>query len=178
MTHDIIANQYFNWMCGLVYERKKSSYKKLLNHLHNIDFTYILELDGNREEDGINLRYRFGYEFDYPRGMIAAYLDTHPCSVLEMMVALAHRCEEDIMDNPEYGDRTGKWFWDMIDSLGLSSMDDNHFDEAHADEVIYRFLHREYQPNGKGGLFTVNNCRRDMRALEIWYQMNWYLADI
>lgn len=38
---------------------------KLLRHLHNIDFQYMLPMDGNRAEDGIDLRYRFGYEKEY-----------------------------------------------------------------------------------------------------------------
>lgn len=51
--------------------------------------------------------------------MIASYLDNRPCSVLEMIIALAIRLEEHIMDDPDIGNRTGQWFWDMIVSLGL-----------------------------------------------------------
>ena len=43
--------------------------------------------------------------------MISAYLDNKTCSVLEMMIALAIRCEEHIMDDPDVGNRTGQWFW-------------------------------------------------------------------
>lgn len=38
-------------------------------------------------------------------------------------------------------------------------------------------MEREYERNGEGGLFTVNNGR-DMRTTEIWYQMNYYLSEI
>ena len=41
-----------------------------------------------------------------------------------MMIALAIRCEEHIMDDPDAGDRTGQWFWSMLVSLGLGSMDE------------------------------------------------------
>ena len=95
-----------------------------------------------------------------------------------MMVALAIRCEETIMDDTEYGDRTGQWFWKMISSLGLSSMSDDMFDKKYATYVINRFLNREYEPNGKGGLFTINNCDEDLRNVEIWYQLCWYLDSI
>jgi hypothetical protein len=92
-----------------------------------------------------------------------------------MMVALSVRCEETIMDDPRIGDRTGQWFWGMISSLGLGSMMDNQFDKEYVDSVIDRFLKREYEPNGKGGLFTIKRCRYDLRSVEIWYQMCWYL---
>ena len=55
-------------------------------------------------------------------------------------------------------------------------MDDIRFDERYVDEVIDIFLNREYAENGEGGLFTVNGYE-DMRTVEIWYQMCWYLAD-
>jgi len=95
-----------------------------------------------------------------------------------MMAALAFRCEEQIMSDAEYGDRTGEWFWAMIESLGLTGMDDEHFNKQFADDVVDRFLDRNYSRNGEGGLFTVQNPRRDMRSTEIWYQMCFYLNDI
>ena len=181
MTKNELKTRYFDWMCRLVCNdkySKKLSYKKLLSYLDTIEFTYILPLDDNRAEDGIDLRYRFGYEFEYEDRMIASYLDDRPCSLLEMMIALAMRCEETIMANPDYGDRMGQWFWNMIVNLGLGSMTDEKFDTKYIDDVIYIFLNREYKPNGEGGLFTVDNPTRDMRSVEIWYQMCWYLDDI
>ena len=110
--------------------------------------------------------------------MIASYLDDRPCSVLEMLIALAMRCEEHIMDDPDIGNRTGQWFWSMITNLGLGSMTDAKFDRVKINHVILIFLDRKYKPNGEGGLFTVRNCPRDLRTIEIWYQMCWYLDDI
>ena len=95
-----------------------------------------------------------------------------------MMIGLAIRCEEWIMDNPNYGNRTRQWFWSMISSLGLGSMHDERFDEAYVKQIVIRFLNREYQPDGRGGLFTIRNCEYDLRDVEIWYQLCWYLDDI
>jgi hypothetical protein len=147
--------------------------------LHETEFIYLLPNDRNRAEDGIDLRYRYaithGYEDDYD--IILGYL-SGPCSVLEMMIALSIRCEENIMDDPNVGNRTGQWFWDMVVNLGLGSMLDDRFDKRIVDRVIERFLNREYEPDGKGGLFTVRNCRHDLRHFEIWYQLCWYLDTI
>ena len=93
MTRSELNSEYFDWMCQLVCNRRYTrglSYQKLLRFLHNVDFNYTIEMDGNREEDGIDLRYRFGYENSYENAMISSYLDNSPCSVLEMMIALCY----------------------------------------------------------------------------------------
>lgn len=181
MTRNELINEYFKWMCALVYDErylKKTSYHKLLRRLHEIDFEYIMPLDGDRAEDGTDLRYRFAYENDYDDRVIAAYLDDRPCSVLEMMIALSVRCEEHIMDDPDVGDRTGQWFWNMVVSLGLGGMTDSRFDEGYVDRTIGRFLKRQYKRNGEGGLFTVKDSYQDLRSITIWYQMCAYLNEI
>ena len=82
------------------------------------------------------------------------------------------------MDDPSIGDRTGQWFWNMVGSLGLGNMVDKEYNCRVADYKIQRFLDREYEPNGKGGLFTVRRCDVDLRGVEIWTQMLWYLDSI
>lgn len=178
MTKGELNNEYLDWMLQLIGCFKGLSHRKLLTRLHEIDFYYTIGMDGNRAEDGINLRYRFGYELNYADPMIAAYLDNRDCSVLEMLIALAIRCEEHIMGDPDIGDRTGLWFWTMIENLGLDSMTDVSFNIKYIDNVVQRFLDRKYDSNGEGGLFTVRNYNRDLRDVEIWYQMCWYLSSI
>lgn len=175
---DGISNRYFEWMYDLVCEDRYSesvSYRKLLTHLHNIEFTYSIPRDGNRANDGEKLRYRFALLQDCEE--LSDYLDD-PCSVLEMMIALAIRVEENIMSDPEIGDRTSQWFWDMIVNLGLGDMMDRHYDRRYVDDVIWRFLNREYEPDGKGGLFRIRDCERDLRDVEIWCQFNYYINTI
>lgn len=181
MTRNELNEEYFDWMCDKVCDNRylnKLSYRKLMIRLHEINFDYTLAMDGNRAEDGTDLRYRFAYEKSYDGRIIASYLDDRPCSVLEMMIALAIRCEEHIMDDPDLGDRTGQWFWNMVVNLGLGSMTDYKYDEDYVDYVVERFLNREYDRNGKGGLFIVEDCNRDLRSMEIWYQMHLYLKSL
>ena len=176
MLQDRIGNDYFDWLCGIVCANRYAdgiSFRKLLGILHSIDFEYIIPRDSNRAEDGMNLRYRFAY--DYHGVEDAERYLPGPCSVLEMMVALAIRCEEDIMDDPRYGDRTGQWFWGMIVSLGLGGMMDTRINEDLVRSTIDRFLDRKYERNGKGGLFTIRSTSKDLRKIEIWTQMLWYL---
>lgn len=169
---EFVNNDYFEWLYNLVHGIQ---YRRLLIELHSIEFRYSIRMDENRADDGIRLRYRYAMQKGHEE-----YVDylNGPCSVLEMMVALAIRCEEDIMDDPSYGDRTGQWFWHMIVNLGLGSMTDDRFDKRYVRERIDIFLNREYEPNGKGGLVTIKNCKHDLRTVEIWYQLNLYLDSI
>ena len=180
MNCDELNDIYFEWMCQLICNntnRDPMDYDILLHELNAVDFEYTHPMDESREDDGIGLRYRFAREELIDARIIASTLDTRPCSVLEMLVALAVRCEEQIMTNPEYGDRTGVWFWTMIDNLGLRYMTDDMFDIERFFYIIDRFLDREYNYDGSnGGPFYIPNPRQDLRTVDIWYQLMWYLS--
>ena len=176
---DALHERYFQWMCGLVmgdqqYSRNLS-YEKLMRHLDARAFTWIIPMDEYRARHGVDLRYDFGYENHYPDRTIEHLLDIRECSILEMMVALARTCEERIMEDDTVGNRTGQWFWNMIKNLGLSYMTDERFDKDTAVRIIYDFMERRYQPNGKGGLFYIPDCKEDLTNVEIWTQLLWYL---
>ena len=176
--HNDIEYDYFSWMYSLVCGDRFPpgvSFTKLLSYLHSVEFVYDIPRDENRAEDGIDLRYRFALAYDVIENA-DDYLGG-PCSVLEMIIALAFKIEE-TMDDPRMGDRMPQWFWNMIVSLGLGSMNDERYDEDHVRKVIMIFLNREYEPNGKGGLFTVRGCREDLSSMEIWRQMCLYLDAI
>lgn len=176
MTRIEVNKDYFQWMYDLVCDcrfAKTNSYRKLLSYLHNVEFKYHIVNDSDRAHDGVNLRHRFALlsnDYNYVMDCLNG-----PCSVLEMIVALAIRCEETIMVDPQIGDRTGQWFWKMIVNLGLGSMTDSRFDDLYVDDAVTRFLHREYDYDGKGGLFTIRNSNCDLRNVSIWNQMMWYL---
>ena len=135
-------------------------------------------MDENRAQNGIDFRYHFGLVCGYPPSIIEEYLGSMPCSVLEMMIALAFKLEEEIMCSNDHGDRTGQWFWNMVVSLGLGYMNDVDFNEYAAYRVVSNFLDRNYSPDGKGGLFTIENCPYDLRDVQIWSQAMCYLNTI
>lgn len=173
---DRIKDEYFTWLYNVVCKgraHENTSYKKLFTFLHDVEFTFSIRNDINRAKDGINLRYRFAMLND--DDSIYDILDDGPCSVLEMMVALAIRCEETIMDDPRYGDRTGQWFWEMMNNLGIGNMFDERFDLEFVEDKIITFLNRQYTSEGKGGLFYIRGCQDDLRDVEIWSQLCWYL---
>lgn len=177
-----IHDDYFDWMYDIVSEGDES-YRKLLCLLHSTPFKVIVPLDKNRLEDGEALRFRFGMDIRpgdfYAADLISEELTKSPgCSVLEVMIALALRCEENIMDNAMVGNRTPYWFWMMISNLKLNGMTDERFDRDYAAECIERFLNREYEADGEGGLIYIPGIRKDLRNVEIWTQLLWFLDTI
>ena len=178
MTDENMRRKYFEWLCSFVKPFVLDrSYRFLMLHLFRTDFYAVIPMDENRASDGIELRYRFGREKRIRMSDIADVLDVKDCSVLEMMVALSLRCEEQIVDEPDVGDRTRKLFWSMINNLGLNRMDDESYDSFEVEDRLDIFLNREYKPDGTGGLFKLRRTRHDLRNVEIWYQMMWYLSE-
>jgi hypothetical protein len=170
-----LEERYFGWLSWLV-NVTREDYHKLLKCLYNTEFTYTIDMDGNRESNGIDLRYQFGYEYDIDDREIASTLDNKPCSILEMMIALSQKIEE-IMEDPEVGDQTAYWFWKMVNNLGLSKYSDRYWNEEKVKEILDSFLNRKYGPHGEGGLFVFRYNDHDVRDVEIWTQAMWYLEE-
>lgn len=175
----IIREKYFIWLVDHVKhypEIRKKDWDRLLRKLQQTEFRWILDMDEDRAENGVGLRFRFGWESNYEVRDVDVCLNDRPCSILEMMVALCIKMES-VMADERYGDRTGEWFYCMIQSLGLDEMFNGHYDEEYVSTVLDNFMSRVYRMNGKGGLFTVRRCNEDMRNVEIWAQMNRWLIE-
>lgn len=176
MRYSDAADDYYRWLLNKVHWREYGSYERVLYRLFKTEFYWILPRDRNRADDGLELREDFAMEAGYPLFFWRGYLPDY-CTVLEMMVALAQACEERIMGDPLVGDRTHIWFWTMMNKLRLDEFTDRRFDQELVDSAIETFLKREYSPNGDGSLFGVLKCREDLRDVELWYQLNYYLSE-
>lgn len=184
IKEDIIKDQYFNYLLSLIdevrpYADPGITFHKLCAKLHSMPFNWSLMMDENRANDGKSMRYRFTVAYGYfgeEKILVKDILDG-PCSMLEMMIALAVRIEENIMDDPAYGNRTRQWFSEMIMSLGLNGLIDWCYDESVVDKAIERFENKDFEPDGKGSLFTIKGTNRYLKDVEIWIQAMAYLND-
>lgn len=170
---------YFKWLTKFVCDSYQSKYYGiLLGYLFNKEFYWSMEFDENCAIYGMDLRDRFYEESPVAHKYYEMYGDfiTGPCSILELMVSLSIQCEDRIMTNG-VDDNTSKWFWIMIESLGLDIFDDGRWDEYEVEIIIQHFLDRKYRKDGKGGLFWVKNSKENLREMEIWWQMNLYIRD-
>ena len=172
------AESYFWWLVDYVDvnvgDNPNKSYVLLMRTLHTKEFYWIIELDSNRASDGINLRYKFAEEHERPR-KIEGLVDG-PCTVLEAMVALASRCEHDIMANSGK-DRTPKWFWDMIVNLGLDQYTDANFVLEDVEYIIDVWLDRQFKGNGEGSPFPLKLPKCDTRNIQMWYMLEQYYIE-
>lgn len=164
-----IENEYFNWLCAKVLERHGQMYYTLLGILHTTEFIWVIPMDANRAADGIELRSDFLREC-FMKSDHIWYQE--PCSVLEMLIALAKRASFQT-DIP-----TKTWFWEMMSNLQLDQfrqvMDQ---DVPIIKNIIHTFMTRDYDWHGYGGLFPITITQNDQRDIEIWYQFNEYVMN-
>jgi len=168
------TNRYFQFLSNIV---GRNGYDLLLRHLHRIEFYSLVPNDDNRGEDGKKLRDIFFEEVGY---MASSSLPEGPCTVLEMLIGLSYRVENELAGNPR-GILAREAFWIFIDNLDLAWCDDvgylNRLAAEIIDDVIGVLLDRKYMRNGTGGIFPLLKTRKDQRKVEIWYQMSEYLLE-
>ena len=180
MRNDI-RQDYFEWLCEKVHvDQGERSYRILLRDLFLKHFYSLIPHDENRASDGLELREQYLRDIWYPK-----YVEIDgECTVLEMLLGLANRIDFELSEpyGEDASDRAISWFWEMLDNLGLLEFsDDRYFDfggARYVNQIVDRFLERDYAWNGEGGLFPLKDSQEDQRDVEIWYQMNAYLMEM
>lgn len=153
------------------------SYVELLRFLQSKTFISIVPNDMNRAEDGIELRKIFTDKYG---GVVDQ--SSLPCTVLEMMIALAKRMAYMLSDESTDENQLSDCFWIFIRNLGLEGFTDAELiDNPPAcdavDRIIDRLVERTYFYDGSGGMFPIRNPKKDQRITELWYQMQAYLIE-
>lgn len=143
------------------------TYTTLLNKLYSMNFIPKIERDENRATDGLMLREDFEWNGD------------RPCSVLEMIIALAGRFD----GNSGFDEEHARYnFWIMVENLGIDIFDDgyvrkNPYSQLKIESIIQNFMNRNYRSDGFGGLFPLKKAKYDQRKIEIWDQMQEWLIE-
>jgi hypothetical protein len=142
-----------------------------------MEFYSLIPNDDNRGEDGKQLRLEFIEEVG---PTWAPSLPQGPCTVLEMMIGLSRRLEFETMSS-RWERSPAEWFWVLIDNLGLEWCDNFAYKSvtkvSQTREKVSQMLERHYDFDGNGGLFPLNNPKKDQRRVEIWYQMSAYVLE-
>lgn len=164
--------RYYYWLLSLINIPEKSNYSMLFKDLSLKEFFWdqTIVSDGNRADDGLNLRLLYFHETG------DALAGGSGCSVLEMLIALSIRIECDIMGEPG-DDHPEKWLWEMLNNLSLTSMTNDEYDEEYVDYILDMWLNREYKSNGSGSLFPLKRSKANQRLIPIWDQMGEYLNE-
>lgn len=187
MGRKTLRDDYFSWLYHRVQPRPRS-YIKLCKQLHNKKFVWSVAKDENRCHDGIRLREIFIEENNLDESHLeVSYFLKGECTVFEMLVALADRIDVQTYDLRTHKNRTPKWFFELIQNLGLTRFTDgfdrgvDQFDpvaDAEINEILEVFLGRTYDSYGRGGLFPLKKRnRKDQSRVEIWYQLMAWLDE-
>jgi hypothetical protein len=175
-----IQQDYFLWLCetvGITRSRPTHTYIELAWSLHKTIFYGFVPNDDNRAEDGKKLREKFS---DFALDAKDCPCLDGQCTVLEMLVALSQRMEF-ILSKPGEHNHTGKYFWKMIDNLGIDKFtdDDPELERKifNNSRIIDRWLERKFLPSGLGSIFPLKQPEEDQRNVEIWYQLMAWLDE-
>lgn len=175
-----VRDRYFDYLISV----SESSWTKQelfpLQILFNTEFYDLVPHDENRIADAKQLREDFLKSSQNLPQEIDLIRDMGPANCLEVMVALAERMEF-LTNNGDGINRTGCWFWEMFHNLDLS-VDTNKDNIDLYKAKIQRFVDREYEPSGHGGLFPIRDVKYlnrpiDARKEELWSQMQAYLME-
>lgn len=175
LNYDVTDDEYFSWIVGLVDDETHDKHDKVLKIMYGTPFKYVVDNDVNRIEDGLNLRHIFCEDYGFELGYL-----TRPCSVLEVLVALACRINDDIM--PDSDETAADWFWEMMRNLNLERFDDDamhilphSLEEVHS--ILTRFMFRQYVNTKSGNIFAFDKEPEDIIDTELWYQMQFYIEE-
>ncbi len=169
--HDIYTNatclndtRYFTWLGGKV-GLGPANYSKLMEVLGKTEFSWRLPLDENRAFDGLKLR----NDYNKP---LSKEITELGCSIFEMLVGLSVRVERDITGTP--GDEhPEKWFWQMLENLGISDQNDDDFDMNYVSKKLINWMFG----SGKDSIFKFNSNDINYKNMQIWDQMTAYLNE-
>ena len=107
----------------------------LFRQLMTIEFRWTVQLDANLLPCVRKFREKMGRDYDGPKG--------RP-TVLEILATLAVECEDKIMHNDDFGNRTCQWFWMMLYNLGVNIYDDAHYTDRTAEEIDEKVIDEVY----------------------------------
>lgn len=163
-----MAKDYFKFLVSIIDpDNEYVSRYDSLKWLYNIQFRwdYTIPLDSDRASRAVYLlRNLYSQEMNKYTG-----IEGEPCRLLEMLVQLSVDMAE-VSDVPRQED-PGRWFWEMLDNVS-SSNDEQEFCDA-----FMRWMARDYDHNGNGGLFPLSFSPVDQRRYPIWSQASAYMCE-
>lgn len=168
MRNKTFWEHYGDWLIKRIGFRDRN-YIPLLRILHDIPFRWIILKDRNRASDGVYRRREFFVEM----GVLEGKFDQE-CSVLEMLVSLAIRIDEEFTGNP--GDPAAdELLFEFIKNLGLVEIDVKNVGKI--TNIVEKWLDRDMDFDGNGGILPLRHASKDQRHTEIWDQMMEYIDE-
>lgn len=179
----MVNEMYFDFLCreGQLTKVPCVRYMDLWRLLHQVPFHVEHPRDENRIGDAMELRRRFtnrrGLTLEDDRYIDVFEMENeNQVSVFEVLLAFAMRIDLEYVGTPgeKHPDRV---MLELIKNLGIDKFDGTQYGESFVRNKLNRWMYREYNIRGIGGLFPVRQDSRDQRLLEMWDQMLSYVHE-
>lgn len=176
-----LTENYLRWLESQLREEHDNpdkTYWDLLGMMFEKEFTWSVPMDDNRLQDGKDLRIEFIQEMRgsvrFKREAADALLAIGPVSFLEVLIGLSRKLEF------AAGGSAPGWAWHLLHNLDLHRMADplSRAKRNRVTEILDTVINRTYLPNGEGGFFPLAWPEDDMTQIELWYQLNDYVAEL
>lgn len=175
-----LDDPYFEWLYSKIaatnVKNPERTHRLLAEDLHRKVFRWHVPNDDNRAADGIQLRHEFISDTDYDTD---TQFWSDPCSFLEMTIALARRIAYDVYSG-DPDDGASHWVWTLLSNIDIAKYSDAQYTQEAVnavEEALEAVIDRTYLASGRGGLFPIKHPTKDMRNIELWYQMSEYLLE-
>jgi len=169
-----LPEDYLRWLEPLLrdeYSDQTKTYWDLTNLMFQREFGWVVDRDRNRIQDGLDLR----VEFAHLHRVRTEVMDPiGPCSFLEVLIGLSRR-----LAFTAGGEAPG-WAWQLLGNLEFHRMSDplSRHKQQKAEEIMSTVIERRYLPDGTGGFFPLAWPDDDQTQIELWYQLNAYVAEL
>lgn len=146
--------EYFHWLVDQVGgEDWWSDYYISLYRLFDRKYYYVNPIDSSAYESGLDIR-----AVAIMDGVDILSIPNGEPSVLEVLIALCKKVDQSLMYNDDVGDRTPRWFDDIMTVLNFKKPDGN------IDRQIDRFLEGKAQ--------ITKRMRFEPHEKTLWEQVN------
>lgn len=188
MSSHPLTEDYLRWLEPQIREddglsNPNREFWGLLALMYEKEFRPLVANDDNRWMDGLELRTEFCNDFrvrmsarrrEPYRSFLDKELPNPPCSFLEVLIGISRRFSFTA------GGSAPGWAWVLLNNLNLHRMADplSRGKARRAADIIEVCTSRNYEPDGSGGFFPLQDPQEDQRQVEIWYQMAAYIGEM
>lgn len=182
MSSHSLSGDYLRWLCAQIRGDRDGNpnrtYDGLCVIMYETEFIELVPNDGNRIGDGLDLRVEFCQQQGFAKRRIGDFLAKEgpnpPCSFLEVLIGLSRRLAWNAGGSAE------GWAWELMCNLTLHRLGDpvGRTRARKIHRILEGCIRREYDPDGRGGFFPLEQPLEDQRKVELWYQMAAFIDEI